>query len=71
MNDERRARLWNEIELLTAVRDRVKRIRDDEDNGRRGSPRHGYGSEDASDSLSDASHILLIAIDRLERARKQ
>jgi hypothetical protein len=71
MNESRRALIWSEIELLTAVRDRVKRIRDDEDSARRGSPRHGHGSEDASDFLSEASLVLLIVINKLEKAREQ
>lgn len=71
MNEDRRARLWSEIELLTSIRDRVKRIRDDEDKARRGSPRHGHGSEYASDFLSEAIIVLLIVINKLEKAREQ
>jgi hypothetical protein len=71
MNEARRALLWSEIELLTSLRDRVKRIRDDEDHARRGSPRHGHGSEAAADLLSEASLVLLIVINKLEKARQQ
>lgn len=71
MNEDRRARLWSEIELLSGIRHRVKEIRDDEDHARRGSAAHGYGSQEASDLLSEASHILLIVIDLLERARRR
>ena len=71
MDQGRRERIWNDIELLSCVRKRIKGIRDDEDHARRGSAAHGYGSQEASDLLSEADHALLIVIDRLERARRK
>lgn len=71
MNEGRRDRIERDIEMLVCIRDRVKKIRDDEDSARRGSACHGYGSDEASDLLSEASHVLLIAIDRMERARQK
>lgn len=71
MDAGRRERVWNDIELLSCVRNRIKGIRDDEDRARRGSAAHGYGSQEASDLLSEASNALLIAIDRMERARQK
>lgn len=71
MNEGRRNRIESDIELLVCIRDRVKRIRDDEGHARRGSAQHGYGSDEAFDSLSEASHVLLIAIDKLRKAQKR
>lgn len=71
MDAGRRERVWNDIELLSCVRKRIKGIRDDEDRALRGSAAHGYGSQEASDLLSEADHALLIVIDRLERARRK
>lgn len=47
MDQGRRERIWNDIELLSCVRKRIKGIRDDEDHARRGSAAHGYGSQEA------------------------
>lgn len=71
MTEGRRERIERDIELLVCIRDRVKRIMDDEDHGRRGSAQHGYGSDEAFDSLSEACFVLLIAIDKLRKAQKR
>ena len=70
MNELRRIRIKCEIDLLSPVRQRVQKIRDDEDRAISGDPNHGYGDQDSTDALSDVGSILLIAIGKLQKARK-
>ena len=71
MNEVRRARVQCEIDLLIAIRERVSRIRDDEDKSLSGDPRYGSGEPEASDMLSEAGHILLVVIGKLDKVKKQ
>jgi len=71
MNEIRRVRIDCERKLLAEIRERIDSIRDDEDRALRGDPIMEHGSEDASDYLSEASLVLLIAIDKLGRAKKR
>lgn len=71
MNEVRRARINCEIDLLTSVRDRLSRIRDDEDKALAGTPIYGSGDTEASDTLSEVGHILLLVIGKLDRIKKQ
>lgn len=71
MNEVRRARIHCEIDLLTSVRDRIARIRDDEDKSLSGDPKYGSGDSEASDTLSEVNHILLLVIGKLDRIKKQ
>lgn len=71
MNEVRRARIHCEIDLLIAIRERISHIRDDEDKSISGDPRYGSGEIEASDVLSEAGHILLVVIGKLEKVKKQ
>ena len=71
MNEVRRARVQCEIDLLIAIRERVSRIRDDEDKSLSGDPRYGSGEVEASDVLSEIGHILLVVIGKLDKVKKQ
>ena len=70
MNELRRIRIKCEIDLLSQVRQRIHKIRDDEDRAIAGDPNHGYGDQEVTDCLSEVGHILLVAIGRLQKARK-
>lgn len=70
MNELRRIRIKCEIDLLSQVRQRVQKIRDDEDRAISGDPIHGYGDQESTDALSEVGAILLIAIGKLQKARK-
>lgn len=52
MNEVRRARIQCDIEQLAAARERIHKIRDDED------------------LMSEVGFLLMIAIDRLSKAKK-
>ena len=70
MNELRRIRIKCEIDQLSQARQRVHKIRDDEDRAIRGDPNHGYGDQESTDALSEVGQILLVAIGRLQKARK-
>jgi hypothetical protein len=70
MNELRRIRIKCEIDQLSMARQRIHKIRDDEDRAIAGDPSHGYGNQGATDALSEVGHILLVAIGKLQRARK-
>lgn len=70
MNEARRARIQCDIEQLVAVRERIHKIRDDEDRAIRGDSPHGPGSQEASDLLSEIGFVLMVAIGQLDKAKK-
>ena len=70
MNEDRRARIKCDVDILSHARERIDKIREDEDRAICGQPSHGYGNQAASDFLSEASQALLIVIDRLQRAKQ-
>lgn len=70
MNELRRIRIKCEIDLLSQVRQRVQKIRDDEDRAISGDPGQGYGDQESTDALSEVGAVLLIAIGKLQKARK-
>ena len=70
MNELRRIRIKCEIDLLSQVRQRVQKIRDDEDRAISGDTNHWYGDQESTDALSEVGAILLIAIGKLQKARK-
>ena len=70
MNEVRRARIQCDIEQLAAARERIHKIRDDEDRAIRGESPHGTGSHEASDIMSEVGFLLMIAIDRFSKAKK-
>lgn len=67
MNEVRRVRIRLEMEELAKLRERVHKIRDDEDRSIAGDC---GGSQDASDTLSEAAHILLVVLGLLDRAKR-
>lgn len=67
MNEVRRLRVKCEIEQIAAMRARIKKIRDDED---RAIECAIGGSRDASDLLSEIHLVLLVAMDKLEKAKQ-
>lgn len=70
MNEVRRARIKCDIDLLSCIRERIDKIRDDEDRALRGDPLHGFGNAAACVFLSEASQALMIVIDRMQRAKQ-
>ena len=67
MNEFRRLRIKCAMESLAELREKIHKIRDDEDR----SIASGIdGSQDASDLLSEAGMILLVAIGQLDKAKK-
>lgn len=66
MNEFRRDRIRCEIEQLATLRERLHRIRDDEDRVIAGG---AGGSQEASDHLSQAASTILAAIGLLDKAR--
>lgn len=69
MNEVRRARVKCDIDILAAARDRIDKIRDDEDRAIRGECQHGPGSQSATDFLTEAGHILGVVVDLLQKAK--
>lgn len=67
MNEVRRVRIRLEMEELSKLRERVHKIRDDEDRAIAGGV---GGSQDASDTLSEVGNILLVAIGQLDCAKR-
>ena len=67
MNEVRRVRIRIEMDELAKLRERVHKIRDDEDRSIAGGV---GGSQDASDTLSEVGNILLVAIGQLDRAKR-
>ena len=66
MNEVRRLRIKCEMEQLATLRERVHKIRDDEDRSIAGGV---GGSQDASDTLSEVGNILLVVLGLLGRAK--
>ena len=66
MNEVRRLRIKCEMEQLATLRERVHKIRDDEDRAIAGGV---GGSQDASDTLSEVGNILLVVLGLLGRAK--
>ena len=67
MNEFRRGRIKCAMESLAELREKIHKIRDDEDR----SIASGIdGSQDASDLLSEAGMILLVAIGQLDKSKK-
>ena len=66
MNEFRRLRIKCEMEQLATLRERVHKIRDDEDRAIAGGV---GGSQDASDTLSEVGNILLVVLGLLGRAK--
>ena len=66
MNEVRRLRIKCEMEQLATLRERVHKIRDDEDRAIAGG---AGGSQDASDTLSEVGNILLVVLGLLGRAK--
>ncbi len=67
MSEFRRGRIKCVMESLAELREKIHKIRDDEDR----SIASGIdGSQDASDLLSEAGMILLVAIGQLDKAKK-
>ena len=67
MNEVRRLRIKCAMELLAELREKIHKIRDDEDRAIAGGL---DGSQDSSDLLSEAGMILLVAIGQLDKAKK-
>ena len=67
MNEFRRLRIKCAMEALAELREKIHKIRDDEDRAIAGGL---DGSQDASDLLSEAGMILLVAIGQLDKAKK-
>ena len=67
MNEVRRLRIKCAMEALAELREKVHKIRDDEDRAIAGGL---DGSQDASDLLSEAGMILRVAIGQLDKAKK-
>ena len=66
MNEVRRVRIRLEMEELSKLRERVHKIRDDEDRAIAGGV---GGSQDASDTLSEVGNIMLVVLGLLGRAK--
>ena len=67
MNEVRRLRIKCAMEALAELREKIHKIRDDEGRAIAGGL---DGSQDASDLLSEAGMILLVAIGQLDKAKK-
>lgn len=70
MNEVRRLRIKCEIDQLAAVRERLHKIRDDEDRVLQGLSPNGDGNEEAADLLSEVGFILLVVLDKLQKAKR-
>lgn len=70
MNTFRQVRLKFEIDQLSSLRQRIIKLRDDEDRAIAGLSPHGPGDQRVSDTLSEASAMLLAVIGKLDNARK-
>lgn len=68
MNDARRLCLKGEIDILSAMRERLHKIRDDEDRISNG--KYGETNQEVTDLLSETGFILLVAIDKLNKAKR-
>ncbi len=69
MNEVRKARIKCDIDILAAARERIDKIRDDEERALRGDNAHGYGSQDATDMLTEAGRILGVVVSMLHKAK--
>ncbi len=69
-NEVRRLRIKCEIEQLAAARERIAKIRDDEERVVKGLSPHGDGAAEVVDALSEVGAVLLAAIGKLDKARK-
>lgn len=70
MNTFRQVRLKFEIDQLSALRQRIHKLRDDEDRAIAGLSPHGPGDQRVADTLSEVHAVLLVAIGKLDNARK-
>lgn len=71
MNEVRRARIQCEIDLLAGARERLSKIRDDEDRALSGNVLYGDGDQEVTDGLSEVGCILLVAIGRLDKLKRR
>lgn len=69
MNEVRRLRVKCEIEQLAHMRERIAKIRDEEERVIKGLSPHGEGSTEAVDALSEVGFVLLAAIGKLDKVR--
>jgi hypothetical protein len=67
MNEVRRVRIKLEMEELAKIRERIHKIRDDEDRSISGGV---GGSQEASDLMSETACILLVAMGQLDKAKR-
>lgn len=67
MNEVRRLRVKCEIDQLAVMRERIHKIRDDEGRAIQGGV---GGNQKATDLLSEVGLILLVALDKLQKAKK-
>lgn len=70
MNELRRSRIKCEIDIISTARDRIDKIRDDEERALRGDHSQEYGSQGAADLLTEASHILGVVSAILQKAKQ-
>lgn len=68
MNDARRLCLKGEVDILAAMRVRLRKMRDDEDRISNG--KYGEANQEVTDLLSEAGLVLLVAIDKLNKAKR-
>ena len=66
MNEVRRLRIKCAMEALAELREKIHKIRDDEDRAIAGGV---GGSQDASDTLSEVGNIMLVVLGLLGRAK--
>ena len=66
MNEFRRLRIKCAMESLAELREKIHKIRDDEDRAIAGGV---GGSQDASDTLSEVGNIMLVVLGLLGRAK--
>ena len=69
MNEVRRLRVKCEIEQLAHMRERIAKIRDDEERVIKGLSPHGEGSTEAVDTLTEVGFALLAVIGKLDKVR--
>lgn len=67
MNEVSRLRIKCEMEAIATLRERIHKIRDDEDRSIAGGV---GGSPEASDLLTEIGNILLVAIGQLDKAKR-
>lgn len=67
MNEVNRVRIKLEMEEIAKIRERIHKIRDDEDRSIAGGV---GGSQEASDLMSETGCILLVALGQLDKAKR-